>query len=138
MPDVLATGQCRNLNFITVKHNLGYTALAQGDIERAESRFLEAMAIARDLKDHLGIFSMLGGLAGVAIDRGDAERAAILFGAANAVATDGYAGDRVDQIEVERNLTATKAALDPATFNLAWQAGEEMPREAAIAYALGA
>jgi len=124
--------------FITVKHNLGYTALGQGDIKRAEARFLEAMTIARDLQDHLGIFSMLGGLAGVAVAQGDVERAATLFGAANAVATDGYAGDRVDQIEVERNLAATKAALEPALFNRAWRTGEEMERKAAISYALGA
>lgn len=124
--------------FITVKHNLGYTALGQGDIERADARFLEAMTIARDLQDHLGIFSMLGGLAAVAVTQGDAERAATLFGAANAVATDGYAGDRVDQIEVECNLAATKAALEPAAFNRAWRTGEEMERGAAISYALGA
>ncbi len=123
--------------FITVKHNLGYTALGQGDTERAEARFLEAMTIARDLQDHLGIFSMFGGLAAVAITQGDAVRAATLFGASSAVATDGYAGDRVDQIEVQRNLAATRAVLEPETFNRAWQDGEEMPREAAIAYALG-
>ena len=122
--------------FITVKHNLGYTALGQGDIEQAEARFLEALTIARDLQDHLGIFSMLGGLAAVAVTQGEAERAATLFGAANAVATDGYAGDRVDQIEVQRNLDATKAALEPAPFHRAWLTGEEMERGAAISYAL--
>ncbi len=122
--------------FITVKHNLGYTALGQGDIERAEARFFEAMTIARDLQDHLGIFSMFGGLAAVAVTQGDAERAATLFGAADAVATDGYAGDRVDQIEVQHNLAATKAALEPAAFNRAWRTGEEMERGAAISYAL--
>lgn len=124
--------------FITVKHNLGYTALGQGDIEGAEARFLEAMTIARDLQDHLGIFSMLGGLAAVAVTQGDAERAATLFGAADAVATDGYAGDRVDQIEVQRNLAATRAALEPAAFNHAWRTGEEMERGTAISYALRA
>ncbi len=122
--------------FITVKHNLGYTALGQGDIERAEARFLEAMTIARDLQDHLGIFSMLGGLAAVAVMQGNAERAATLFGAANAVATDGYAGDRVDQIEVQRHEAATKTALEPAAFNGAWRIGEEMKRGEAITYAL--
>ncbi len=122
--------------FITVKHNLGYTALGQGDIERAEARFLEAMTIARDLQDHLGIFSMFGGLAAVAVTEGNAERAATLFGAANAVATDGYAGDRVDQIEVQRNLAATKTALEPAAFNRGWRTGEDMERGAAISYAL--
>ncbi len=123
--------------FITVKHNLGYTALGQGDIERAEARFLEAMTIARDLQDHLGIFSMLGGLAAVAAARGEVQRAATLLGAADAVATDGYAGDRVDQLEVQRTLAATKTSLEPALFDRAWGTGEEMEREAAISYSLG-
>ena len=121
---------------ITVKHNLGYTALRQGDVETAEARFRQAMGVARDLRDHLGIFSMFGGLAGVAILKGDAERAAVLFGAANTVANDGYAGDRVDQLEVERNLAATKAALESAAFDTSWHFGEQMERAAAIAYAL--
>lgn len=121
---------------ISVKHNLGYTALSQGDIETAEARFKEAMGVARDLRDHLGIFSVFGGLAGVAISRGDAERAAVLFGAATTVATDGYAGDRVDQLEVERYLEATKAVLESPTFDTSWDLGAQMERPAAIAFAL--
>jgi len=81
---------------------------------------------------------MLGGLAAVAVTKGNAERAATLFGAASAVATDGYAGDRVDQLEVQRTLAETKAALEPAVFKRAWQKGEEMEREAAISFALEA
>lgn len=122
---------------ISVRHNLGYTALGQADIETAEARFLEAMILARDLNDHLGIFSMFGALAGVAIAKGDAERAATLFGAADNVAADGYAGDRVDQLEVERNLMATREKLDPSRFDVLWREGGRMELSSAIEYALG-
>jgi hypothetical protein len=80
---------------------------------------------------------MLGGLAAVAVARGEVQRAATLLGAADAVATDGYAGDRVDQLEVQRTLAATKTSLEPALFDGAWRTGEEMEREAAISYSLG-
>jgi non-specific serine/threonine protein kinase len=122
---------------VSVLHNLAYTVLNQGDEDKAEAFFLEAMTVARDLKDQLGIFSMLGGLACVATAMGLAERAVQLFGAAEVVGkAGGYAGDRVDHNEVERQLAAAQSALDKETFNLAWTRGQNMSTEEAIAYAL--
>ena len=121
---------------ITEKHNLGYTALAQNRIDAAEMRFDEGLAVARDLHDHLGIFSILGGLAGVAVANGNAKRAVVLFSAAHTLATDGYAGDRIDQLEVEGNLAEARAALETAEFQSHWELGQEMARADAIAYAL--
>lgn len=123
---------------VTVKHNLAYTALARGDVDRAESEFLGALLTARDLRDQLGIFSTLAGLAGVATARGEVERAAQLFGAAEVVRkTGGYAGDRIDREQLGRNLAATRAALSEETFDLAWDAGQQLTQAAAIAFALG-
>lgn len=122
---------------ISVKHNLGYTALGRADVKTAEVRFVEAMVLARDLNDHLGIFSMFGGLARVAIAHGDAEKAAILLGAASHVATDGYAGDLVDQLEVDRTLATTREHLDVARFEFLWREGERMERARAIGFAVG-
>jgi non-specific serine/threonine protein kinase len=122
---------------VSVLHNLAYTVLNQGDEEKAEVFFLEAMTVARDLKDQLGIFSMLGGLACVATAMGLAERAVQLFGTAEVVAeAGGYAGDRVDQDEVNRQLAAAQSALDQETVNAAWTRGQNMSSEDAIAYAL--
>jgi len=122
---------------VSVLHNLAYTALNQGDEKQAGAFFLEAMTIARDLKDQLGIFSMLGGLACVASAMGLAERAVQLFGAAEVVGKDGgYAGDRVDQDEVNRQLAAAQSTLDKKTFNAAWTRGQNMSSEEAIACAL--
>lgn len=122
---------------VSLLHNLAYTALNQGDEKKAEAFFREAMEIARDLKDQLGIFSTLGGLACVAVAMGWAERAAQLFGAADVVAkASGYAGDRVDQHEVDRQLAAARSILKRETFDAAWARGQNMSSEEAIAYAL--
>ena len=122
---------------VSVLHNLAYTVLNQGDEKKAEAFFREAMDIARDLKDQLGIFSTLGGLACVAVAMGWAERAAQLFGAADVVAkAGGYAGDRVDQHEVDRQLAAARSILKRETFDAAWARGQNMSSEEAIAYAL--
>ena len=95
------------------------------------------MTLARDLKDQIGIFSMLGGLACVATAMGLTERAAQLFGAAEVVGkAGGYAGDRADQDEVNRNLVAAQSAVDKETFHAAWTRGQNMVSEEAIAYAL--
>jgi len=122
---------------VSVLHNLAYTALNQGNEKTAEAFFLEAITIARDLKDQLGIYSMLGGLACVATAMGLAERAVQLFGSAEVVGkAGGYAGDRVDQDEVNRQLAAAQSALDQETVNAAWTRGQNMSSDAAIAYAL--
>ena len=122
---------------VSVLHNLAYTALNQDNEKTAEALFLEAITIARDLKDQLGIFSMLGGLACVATAMGLAERAVQLFGTAEVVGkAGGYAGDRVDQDEVNRQLAAAQSALEKETVNAAWTRGQNMSSEDAIAYAL--
>ena len=122
---------------VSVLHNLAYTALNQGNEKTAEAFFLEAITIARDLKDQLGIFSMLGGLACVATAMGLAERAVQLFGTAEVVGkAGGYAGDRIDQDEVNRQLAAAQSALEKETFDAAWIRGQNMSSEDAIAYAL--
>ena len=122
---------------VSVLHNLGYTALNQGEHKTSEAFFMEAMTTARDLKDQLGIFSMLGGLACVATAMGLAERAVQLFGAAEVAGkAGGYAGDRVDQGEVNLQLVAAKSVLKEETFDTAWARGQDMSSGEAIAYAL--
>jgi len=43
---------------------------------------------------------------------------------------------RADAIEFERNVAATRAQLDEATFAAAWTEGKAMTLEQAIEYAL--
>jgi predicted ATPase/class 3 adenylate cyclase len=122
---------------VSVLHNLAYNALNQGNEKRAETLFQEAMTIARDLKDQLGIFSILGGLGCVATAMGFPERGALLFGAADVVGKiGGYAGDRVDQQEVNRQLEVAQSDLEKEAFDAAWTRGQNLPTAEAIAIAL--
>ena len=120
-----------------VLHNLGYTALVQRNLKTAEVYFVEALTICRNLKDQLGIFSMLGGFAGLALAVGQPQRAARLLSAAEIIRqAGGYASEGVDQAQVDQNLAATRVALDDAAFDKAWTLGEAMSAEEAIEYAL--
>jgi non-specific serine/threonine protein kinase len=118
-------------------HNLGYTALALNDDHRAEGVFAEALRIARGLRDQMGICAMLVGMAAVAVARGEAERAARLFGAGDeARRAGGYVRERVDEAAIQHYLAASRAALDEEVFRKAWEQGRAMLLEEAIEFAL--
>ncbi len=85
-----------------------------------------------------GIVDCLVGLAGVAGCKGQPERAARLFGAAEALhQAFGTHIEHADRIEYDHNVAATRAQLDEATFTLAWAEGRAMTLEQAITAALG-
>jgi hypothetical protein len=78
----------------------------------------------------VGIVQCLGGLAGSASDVGQPERAARLFGAAEALRHASgarlWAADRADY---DHNLATTRAALGAETFAAAWAAGQALTLE---------
>ena len=76
----------------------------------------------------------LAGLAGIAAQRGDPERAARLLGAATAVGTAGDA-DVMSQFE-RRCFGPARAAYGEQRWNEAHAAGARMSLEQAIAYSL--
>jgi predicted ATPase/class 3 adenylate cyclase len=67
-----------------VLHNLGLVALAAGDLEGATDLLTHSLEHFRELKDSRGEAECLAGLGGVAASEGQPERAARLFGAAEA------------------------------------------------------
>ncbi len=118
-------------------HNLGYVALHGGDERRAAALFAEALGLFRRVGDQRGMAECLAGLAGVFGARGQPERAARLFGVAEAavegLGTTLAAHNRTDY---DRNVAAAQALTDQATFAAAWAEGRMMPLEQAAAYAL--
>lgn len=118
-------------------HNLGYLAQRGGDPERASALFRESLILWRDQGVKRGIGECLAGLAGVAGDVGQPERAARLFGATEAL-LDGIAARLfpIDQAEVERNLTHTRAQLPAGAFSAAWAEGSALTPDRALTYAL--
>jgi len=120
----------------SVWHNLGYVALANGDLAAAHSNVQHALALFVQLGERRGAAESLAGFAAVAAADGRAEVAARLFGASEAVLTS-VAG-RVSQsnrAEYERWLALARAGLASDAFESAWSAGRETPLEDALAYA---
>jgi hypothetical protein len=101
--------------------------------------FAEALSSSQELDDKSSISSSLAGLAGVIGTLGEPERAARLFGAAEAlreaIGVSIQAGDRPDY---ERSVAATRARLDAEAFEHLWEQGRGAPLDRAIGDALEA
>ena len=105
-------------------HNLGYVAIASGDLVGAAARFTAARAEFRRLGERRGVAESVIGLAAVAAAEGRAEAAAQLFGAGEAgleaLGSQLWPSNRP---EYERFVTLVRAALPPAEFAASWAAG---------------
>jgi non-specific serine/threonine protein kinase len=117
---------------------LGVVADHQGDYDRSEALTMEALAQLRELHLRFGIASALQGLAGPVGAKGQAERAAQLIGAGEALyEAMGVRPQSSDQSEIDRIVAAVREQLDEAAFEAARAAGRAMSLEEAVAYALG-
>jgi predicted ATPase/DNA-binding CsgD family transcriptional regulator/transcriptional regulator with XRE-family HTH domain len=118
--------------------HLGHIAKHQGDYGQACAALAESLAIVREVDHHPGLAFCLLGLAGLAARQDAWERAARLFGAAEARFEAAH-GELfpAHRSEMERDIAAARAQLDAATWEAAWAEGRAMSLEQAIAYALG-
>jgi predicted ATPase/class 3 adenylate cyclase len=116
---------------------LAAVARSQREYKEATVFYKESLGIYRRTGEQRGIASGLEGLAGVAADDDQAERAARLFGAADAlreaIGAPLAPGERADY---DRHLAAARAALGEGAFAAAWAEGRALPMEQAIALAL--
>ncbi len=94
--------------------------------------------IAGMLRDKFYTVYCATGLAGVAARQSQAERAARLFGAADALSEKSGAGVSwsVCRSLNERDLASTREMLDPDAFAEAWAQGRAMSLEEAVTEAL--
>ena len=113
---------------------LGFVAFRTGDIEAADRAFTESLELFDRAQDLSGIAFQLDNLSAVARARGDAVRATRLAGAAaRQRATSGaLLAGRVSELE-SRN---PREGLDEADGEKAWNEGQAMTVEQAVAYAL--
>jgi predicted ATPase len=116
-------------------HTLGYMALHDGDLGRAESQFLESLAAFRRLGNRRGMAECLAGLAAVGAQAGRAEWAATLLSAAEAqMAAAGAAWWPADRTEIERTRRQLAETLGGDVFDRLWQRGQGMDLEVALAW----
>jgi predicted ATPase/transcriptional regulator with XRE-family HTH domain len=120
-----------------ILYSLGLVALDQKQYDRAEVTFAESLRIARTEFVGSIIRTLLEGLAGVAVGRGQPQRTARLFGAADALrAAIGTPIQPVNLPRYERDVAAVRAALREEQFKALWDEGRAMTQEQAIAFAL--
>ena len=121
---------------IIAQYFLAITLLMQNDPDWAFSLLQSGLALSVELNLKYYLANCLEGLAGVAAVRGQAERAARLWGAAQAIREDsGNLRSTTDQALYEPLLAKARAQLPEKTFAEYVAAGKAMPFSAAIALA---
>jgi non-specific serine/threonine protein kinase len=116
-------------------HLLAYMDRKASRVEQARERLCEALRLAVPSSDKRVISYCLDGLASLAVDQQNWERAAHLAGAAESLR--GSIGAPNDTTVEDDLLALAKNALGEAAFAQAWAEGRAMTLEQAIAFALG-
>ena len=120
-----------------IHNTLAHAALARGDIGEADRLAREALASAAKQGERQGIGDGLQTLAAVAAARSDADRAAMLAGAASAVReTIAARPGPFDLAIPERFLEKIERSVDAKRWHASWQAGHLLRTDGAVAYAL--
>jgi DNA-binding NarL/FixJ family response regulator len=114
----------------------GHVARAQGEQTVAVRWFAEAIAAARAVRFERSMFEAVAGLAGVAMDGGQAARAARLLGAVTAMQEMSGITDVTHDPLVQHTLTAARASLGTRGFTAAFDAGRSLSWASAVEDAL--
>ncbi len=114
--------------------NLAELRRHQGDLARAAALQREAMALATRIDDRLGLTLSLESVGAIAIAAGEAARGVRLLGAADASRTAlGAPLAPSDRPDYDRTLAAGRAVLSEAEFAVAWEAGQALAWDMALA-----
>lgn len=119
----------------TALRDLGRTEETSGDLAAARGAFDESLRLMQQLGQHHGVPDCLEGIAAVVTEE-SAERAALLYGAADALRTSLGARRLPDQQDwYERKLDATRHRLGAEAFEAAFARGRLLPLDEALAIA---
>ena len=117
-------------------HHAGLLAYLQGDYERTVQVSKESLTLFQHLRAPWGMSMPLRWLAMAGAAQGQLLRAALLFGAEEAVReTIGLSG-HMSYAAYQQSLAATRAALGDQAFETAFSDGRTMTLDAAVVYAL--
>jgi predicted ATPase/class 3 adenylate cyclase len=117
--------------------NLGWAALMGRDPDRAVSLHQESLALSQQLGDKLVAAEAMEGLACSASIRGQSERVARLFGAAEILREAvGYQQQPREQALRAPYLAAARSRSAASAWDAAWAEGRRLGFEEAVAYAL--
>jgi DNA-binding CsgD family transcriptional regulator len=117
--------------------SFGDLARERGDYPEALARYRESVALAGEHGDTLFLAEGIAGVASVMAAMGKLEQAARLYGAADAIRLQiGVAIDAWERPAYERRVAYVRAALAPAVFERASNAGAASTLDAVIAETL--
>jgi ATP/maltotriose-dependent transcriptional regulator MalT len=120
-----------------ILHNQGYVALGTGDEPAARGLFAESLRRQHAAGNTAGIGEGIGALAALATAQGQLERAARLFGAAEAMRAANPAPIwPAERFEIDRHTLELRARLPAPIWNQLWREGQSFSTERAIEYAL--
>ena len=117
--------------------NLGWMALLQNDLGKAADLYEESLSLAWDTGMKLIVLPTLEGYACVAGARGEAQRAARLWGAAQSLQeAKGIPRDTDWLAEADARISDVRSGMREQAWEEAWRKGRAMTLEEAVSYAL--
>jgi ATP/maltotriose-dependent transcriptional regulator MalT len=119
-------------------NDLGWVALLRDDFERAKALHTESLALSNELGAPKQLTLMLlEGLACIAAAEGATQKAARLFGAAQALReATGFLLEPALRALAEPYLVGARSQLEEGAWTEAWEEGGAMSMQTAIEYAL--
>lgn len=128
-------------NFATISSEAGNLSVVErqlGNLEEAKILAREALDISYRRGDELAIPWIVNGLAAVARDRGEFDRAATLIGIADArMEAASGAWPPAELVHYERTVATLKEAMGSEEFKRAHATGHSMTTSEAVDFALG-
>jgi predicted ATPase/DNA-binding CsgD family transcriptional regulator/DNA-binding XRE family transcriptional regulator len=120
-----------------ILHNQGYVALGTHDYPVARDLFVESLRRQHAAGNSAGIAEGINALAALSIAQGRLERAARLFGAADAIRVANPALLwPAEQFEINRHMRELHARLPASIWDQLWREGQTFSVEQAMSYAL--
>lgn len=111
-------------------------AYSQEDYVEAYTCFHESLVIHKALEDKGAIAHNLTGIATVLFDMGEHQKAVCLWGAADALREALSPIPRSERDKYDQQVTRARAVLGDSAFAAAWEVGDAMTLQHAVAYAL--
>jgi non-specific serine/threonine protein kinase len=115
----------------------GHLAVATGDYSAARSYYAETMRGRLSVDRKVGVAFTLSGIAGLAAAQGQLDRAVRISGAAARLCElSGVPPQRTQEGYIRGKLPQMRETLGAAVYDAAWEDGQAMTQEQAVAYAL--
>jgi predicted ATPase len=124
------------MEIAAANHTVAQVARLQGRFPEAASHYRRAIEGFKELGDIASLTEPLQGLAAVAILMGDTQRGVRLLGANAAIREQLGGGPPPEWLRLGDPLAEARAALDEATYQGAWEAGQRMTADQVVAEAL--